>query len=91
MKLNSLVGGNATYDIPHLKTKWKNIKSAWKLLYGLRFVRRSGLGWDSEKETIVGTIDQLEAIYAVLFLNFFYILLSYNSNIYYIISSTGTP
>lgn len=64
-RLNALVSGNVKYGIAHVRTKWKNIKRAWKLLYGLRFNRGSGLGWDPEKETIVGTTEQLEAIYAV--------------------------
>ncbi|KAL8508303.1 hypothetical protein ACS0TY_018773 [Phlomoides rotata] len=63
-RLNSLVDGNVKYGLPHLRTKWKNVKRAWKLLYDLRFKRGSGLGWDPEKETIVGTVEQLEAIYA---------------------------
>ncbi|KAL8492701.1 hypothetical protein ACS0TY_024049 [Phlomoides rotata] len=62
-RLNALVVGNMKYGLPQLKTKWKNVKRAWKLLYGLRFKRGSGLGWDPEKETIIGPVDQLEAIY----------------------------
>ncbi|KAL8475075.1 hypothetical protein ACS0TY_031483 [Phlomoides rotata] len=63
-RLNSLVHGSTLYTVDHLKTKWKSIKRAWKLLYGLRFNRGSGLGWDPERETIVGEPDQLDAIYA---------------------------
>ncbi|KAL8513690.1 hypothetical protein ACS0TY_012979 [Phlomoides rotata] len=62
-RLNVVVGGSMKYGIPQLRTKWKNVKRAWKLLYGLRFKRGSGLGWDPEKETIIGPVDQLEAIY----------------------------
>lgn len=64
-RLHSMVGGNMRYDIACLKTKWKNVKRAWKQLYWLRFTHGSGLGWDHEKEIIVGTTDQLKAIYEV--------------------------
>ncbi|KAL8473802.1 hypothetical protein ACS0TY_030600 [Phlomoides rotata] len=62
-KLNALMAGRFFYTTNQCRTKFKNIKAAWKLIHRLIVNRGSGLGWDSERGTITAPNDVLESIY----------------------------
>lgn len=73
-RLNTYGMDGPIYSVEHCRTKYKRFKRAWKLLHELSTIRVSGLGQDSERNTVIGPQHVLASIYVVHQLTFLYLI-----------------